>query len=85
MDALMAIQQDVSLELNQQKLGKVFKTIIDRKENDYYVGRTEYDSPEVDNEVIIRDTGEILKPGSFHHVIVDKAEDFDLFGSVVNP
>lgn len=84
LEVLMEIQQNISFELNNQKVGKVFKTIIDRKENDYYVGRTEFDSPEVDNEVIVNGNGQKLKIGNFYPVIVEKAEDFDLFGRIDN-
>ena len=82
LEKIMAIQQEVSLEKNKQRVGKVFKTIIDRKEGEYYIGRTEYDSPEVDNEMIIDPEGEELITGKFYPVIVSKADFFDLFGKV---
>lgn len=79
-DEIMAIQQDISYELNQKKVGKEYKTIIDRKEGDVYIGRTQYDSYEVDNEVIISDSD--LEIGSFYNVKITKADDFDLYGAV---
>ena len=81
MEELLAVQQQISLELNEAKLGKVFKVIIDGKEGDIMTGRTEYDSPEVDNEVIIRDTS--LKQGAFYDIKVVSASEFDLFGEKV--
>jgi len=56
---LMSMQEQISLELNRQKIGKTFKTVIDRKENEYFIGRTEFDSPEIDNEVLIPVSGMI--------------------------
>ena len=79
---VMEFQQEISLELNQDKVGKVFKTIIDKKEAGRYLGRTEFDSVEVDNEVIIS-SDEKLKIGEFYHVKIEKAYDYDLEGSVV--
>jgi len=81
MEELLAVQQQISLELNEAKLGKVFKVIIDGKEGDIMTGRTEYDSPEVDNEVIIRDTS--LKQGAFYDIKVVSASEFDLFGEKI--
>jgi ribosomal protein S12 methylthiotransferase len=76
---LMEIQQNISTELNESNVGKVFKVIIDRKEGEFFIGRTEYDSPEVDQEVLI--PGEyILKPGNFYNIRVTKSTDFDLYG-----
>ncbi len=81
---VMELQQDISYEKNQEKVGKVFKTIVDKKESGRFIGRTEFDSVEVDNEVIIRsDTA--LKIGSFVSVKMTKAYDFDLEGEVVGP
>jgi ribosomal protein S12 methylthiotransferase len=82
-DRIMMLQQEISNDLNKAKEGKVFKTIIDRKEGDHYVGRTEYDSPEVDNEVLIAASGTELKIGEFYEVRVEKADFFDLYGEVV--
>jgi ribosomal protein S12 methylthiotransferase len=81
---IMEMQQEISYEKNQEKIGKVFKTIIDRKESGRWLGRTEFDSVEVDNEVIIRSDAR-LKIGSFVDVKMTKAYDFDLEGEVVSP
>lgn len=77
---LMAIQQSISAELNESKTGRVLKTVIDRREGAYYVGRTEYDSPEVDNEVLISSEKELI-PGSFYRILITGAAEFDLFGT----
>ncbi|HAJ99568.1 MAG TPA: 30S ribosomal protein S12 methylthiotransferase RimO [Bacteroidales bacterium] len=81
-DMLMEVQQEISLEINQQKIGKVFKVIIDRQEGNHFVGRTEYDSPEVDNEVIVEDHPNITI-GNFVQVKITSASEFELFGKVV--
>lgn len=80
-DEIMEVQQYISAELNQQKVGKEFQVIVDRKEGDYYVGRTEYDSPEVDGEVLITTDNE-LKKGTLVMVKVTGAEDYDLYGEL---
>ncbi|HEA30659.1 MAG TPA: 30S ribosomal protein S12 methylthiotransferase RimO [Leeuwenhoekiella sp.] len=77
---IMAIQSQISWELNQQKIGKEFKVVIDRKEGNQYIGRTEFDSPDVDNEVLIDATQYYLKTGEFTTVKITEAEDFDLYG-----
>lgn len=82
LDELMAIQQEISAELSHKKIGKTFKVIIDRKEGDYYVGRTEFDSPEVDPEVLIKYEGKKLYEGNFYNVVIEDADDFDLYGRV---
>src|SRR5690606_40281453 len=79
---IMELQQEISLELNQQKLGKVYRTLIDRKEAGRYIGRTEFDSVEVDNEVIVQ-TDKKLPIGEFVDVKITKAYDFDLEGMPV--
>jgi ribosomal protein S12 methylthiotransferase len=81
---IMEIQSQISFELNQQKIGHEFKVVIDRKEGNYFVGRTEFDSPDVDNEVLIDATETYLKTGEFATVKVTEAEDFDLYAEVVN-
>jgi ribosomal protein S12 methylthiotransferase len=81
-DEIMELQQQVSLELNQQKTGQTFKVIVDRKEGGFFIGRTEFDSPEVDGEVFITSPGELQK-GEFVQVQITGAEDYDLFGIVV--
>ncbi|MDT0293914.1 30S ribosomal protein S12 methylthiotransferase RimO [Mesonia ostreae] len=80
---IMEIQSQISWELNQQKIGKVFKCVIDRKEGNYFVGRTEFDSPDVDNEVLIDASKHYLKTGDFAHIKINQAEDFDLYGEPV--
>lgn len=79
---IMAIQQSISLELQEAKVGCVEKVVIDREEGDYYVGRTQYDSPEVDCEVLI-DKEEGLRVGQFYMAEITRAEEFDLYGKVV--
>lgn len=80
-EAVMEMQQNISLELNQSRVGKSFKVLIDREEEDYYIGRTQYDSPEVDNEVLITNDRELLI-GNFYQVRITDAAEFDLFGQV---
>ena len=80
---IMEIQSQISWELNQQKIGKEFKVVIDRKEGNYFVGRTEFDSPDVDNEVLIDATKNYLKTGEFCKVKIVDASDFDLYGHVL--
>ena len=82
-DRLMMLQQEISFALNKEKEGRIFKTIIDRKEGDYYIGRTEFDSPEVDNEVLIPAGNTKLNPGEFYRLKITKAEFYDLYGKVV--
>lgn len=82
-DTIMELQQGISLELNQAKIGKTFKTLIDRKEGGTFIGRTEFDSPEVDNEVIIESKENYLRIGDFVNVKVNTATEFDLTGSVI--
>ncbi len=83
MEEVMELQQGISLELNQAKIGKTFKVLIDRKEGGDFVGRTEFDSPEVDNEVIIESKANYLRMGDFVNVKVKSATEFDLTGEVV--
>ncbi len=80
---LMSIQQSISEELNREKTGKILRVIIDRKEGEFFVGRTEYDSPEVDNEVLISIEYD-LKPGNFYDILITGSTDFDLFGNPVD-
>ena len=80
---IMEIQSQISWELNQTKIGETFKVVIDRKEGSYFVGRTEFDSPDVDNEVLIDATKTYLKTGEFTTVKVTEAADFDLYAEVV--
>ena len=83
-DTIMELQQGISLELNQAKVGKTFKTLIDRKEGGTFIGRTEFDSPEVDNEVIIESKENYLRIGDFVNVKVNSATEFDLTGKVIS-
>ena len=80
---IMEIQAQISWELNQQKIGSTCKVIIDRKEGNYFNGRTESDSPDVDNEVLIDATQVYLKTGEFVDVVINDAADFDLYAEVV--
>lgn len=80
---LMGIQQEISLEKNREKIGKTFRVLIDKKEGEYFVGRTEYDSPEVDNDVLINAKEFFVRMGDFVHVEITNADDFDLYGKVV--
>ncbi|MEO6348212.1 MAG: 30S ribosomal protein S12 methylthiotransferase RimO [Aquaticitalea sp.] len=80
---IMEIQSQISWELNQEKIGQNFKVVIDRKEGNYFVGRTEFDSPDVDNEVLIDATKSYLKTGEFTTIKITEAADFDLYGEVV--
>ena len=82
-DAVMAVQQEISFNLNQQKIGNTYKVLFDRKEGGYYVGRTEFDSPDVDNEVLVKATDkEYISNGSFANVKITSATDFDLYGEM---
>ena len=83
LDELMAIQTEISGEINASKVGKTMKVIIDRQEGDYYVGRTEFDSPEVDPEVMIPKTERRLRVGCFYQVLIKNFSDYELYGSVV--
>jgi ribosomal protein S12 methylthiotransferase len=82
-EAVMNIQQGISLELNQEKVGKTFRVLFDRKEGDHFIGRTEFDSPEVDNEVLVDAKSQYVRIGDFENVKVSSSEEFDLFGEVV--
>jgi ribosomal protein S12 methylthiotransferase len=81
-DKIMKIQQGISLEINETKIGESLRCIIDRKEGDFFVGRTEFDSPEVDGEVLII-TDRMLNPGEFVQVEITGAEEFDLYGRII--
>jgi ribosomal protein S12 methylthiotransferase len=80
---IMELQSQISWELNQEKIGNTFKVVIDRKEGGYFVGRTEFDSPDVDNEVLIDASKIYLKTGEFTTVKITDAADFDLFAKVI--
>ena len=78
----MEIQQNISAELNESAVGKIFKVIIDRKEGEFFIGRTEFDSPEIDQEVLIG-TEHNLTPGNFYNILITKSTEFDLYGEPV--
>ena len=82
---IMEIQSQISWELNQEKIGKTFRCIIDRKEGNYFIGRTEFDSPDVDNEVLIDASKYYLKQGEFTDIKITEAADFDLYGMPLIP
>ncbi len=81
---IMEIQAQISWELNQEKIGQTYRCIIDRKEGNHFIGRTEFDSPDVDNEVLIDATKHYLKIGEFATITIDEATEFDLYGSPAN-
>jgi len=82
-DAIMALQETISYDLNQAKIGQTFKVLFDRKEGGYFIGRTEFDSPEVDNEVLVPVAGNYVRIGDFVHVHITDATEFDLHGTLV--
>lgn len=82
MDDLMALQERIALDINEAKIGKILRVIVDKDEEDYYIGRSEYDSPEVDPEVLIEKNTK-LKVGDFYNVRITAAQPFDLYGEVV--
>jgi ribosomal protein S12 methylthiotransferase len=82
-DAIMELQQGISLELNEARVGQTYKVLFDRKESGYYVGRTQYDSPEVDNEVLVPAASQYVRLGDFAQVRITESTDFDLYGEVV--
>lgn len=84
LDALMALQEEISQEIQEKKIGKTLKVMIDREEDDQYVGRTEWDSPEVDPEVLIKKGEKELAPGKFYNVVIDEAMPFELIGHVAD-
>ena len=79
---LMALQQEISAEIEAEKVGKVLPVIIDRKEGDYYIGRTEYCSPEVDPEVLIKVGSKRLRVGRFYQIKIVGSEEFDIYGEI---
>ncbi|MFM2195311.1 MAG: ribosomal protein methylthiotransferase RimO [Bacteroidota bacterium] len=83
-DDIMEAQSHISLELNEEKVGRVFKTLIDKVEGDYYIGRTQFDSPEVDNEVVIPKSEGYLRIGDFAEIEIVRAEHYDLIGKIIN-
>jgi ribosomal protein S12 methylthiotransferase len=80
---IMAIQSQISWEKNQNLIGRTLRCLIDRKEGNYYIGRSEYDSPDVDNEIRIDAKEHYLRIGDFADVIIEQAEDFDLYAKPI--
>lgn len=83
-DAIMELQSGISHALNQKKIGQTFKVLFDRVEGDYFIGRTEFDSPEVDNEVLVKKSESYVRLGDFAQVEITSADHYDLYGNVVN-
>jgi ribosomal protein S12 methylthiotransferase len=83
-DMIMELQSGISYELNQEKIGKTYKVLFDKVEGDYFIGRTEFDSPEVDNEVLVKKENEYVRLGDFASVKITSADHYDLYGDVVN-
>ena len=83
-EEIMDLQMHISWGLNQKKIGKTFKVLFDRKEGDYFIGRTEFDSPDVDNEVLVKATDTYIRMGDFANVLINKTDHFDLYGVVVD-
>ena len=83
-DKVMEIQSDISFDLNQEKIGKTYKVLFDRVEGDYFIGRTEFDSPEVDNEVLVKKADYFVRLGDYANVKITSAEHYDLFGDVID-
>lgn len=82
-DAIMELQSGISYELNQQKIGKVFRVLFDRAEGEYFIGRTEFDSPEVDNEVLVKKAEGFVRLGDFADVEITAADHYDLYGKLI--
>ena len=82
-EEIMDLQTHISWELNQEKIGKTFKVLFDRKEGDYFIGRTEFDSPDVDNEVLVKANNTYIRMGDFANIKIEKTDHFDLYGVVV--
>jgi ribosomal protein S12 methylthiotransferase len=80
---IMDLQSQISWELNQEKVGKTYRCMVDRKEGNYFVARTESDSPDVDNEVLVDATKHYLRVGDFTSIKIDEAADFDLYGTPI--
>ncbi len=83
-DAIMRLQERISLENNAKRIGQKMRVIIDRKEGDFYIGRSEYDSPEVDQEIIVESFGKRLYRGRFYNVAITDAEDYDLYAEILS-
>ena len=83
-EEIMNIQSEISYNLNQKKIGKIYKVLFDRREGSYFIGRTEFDSPDVDNEVLVSANDVYLRIGSFYNVKITKADHFDLYGVIID-
>jgi ribosomal protein S12 methylthiotransferase len=83
-DKIMALQSDISYKLNQQKIGKTYKVLFDRVEGDYFIGRTEFDSPEVDNEVLVKKSEGYIRIGDFATIEITSADHYDLYGKIID-
>ena len=81
---LMRLQQRISAKIEEAKVGQTLEVIIDRQEGDYYIGRTEFCSPEVDPEVLIRSNGQDVKEGEIYQVRITDSEEFDLYGEIIS-
>ena len=81
---IMAIQEEISFERNREKVGKTLSVLFDRKEGEYFIGRTEFDSPEVDNEVLVKANENYVRIGDFAQIRITEASEYDLFGEVIN-
>ena len=82
-EEIMDLQTHISWGLNQKKIGKTFKVLFDRKQGDYFIGRTEFDSPDVDNEVLVKANDTYIRMGDFANIKIEKTDHFDLYGEVV--
>ena len=82
-EEIMDLQSSISYKLNQKRIGKIYKVLFDRKEGEYFIGRTEFDSPDVDNEVIVSAKDFYLRIGDFANIKITKADHYDLYGDVV--
>ena len=82
LNEIMEIQSQISWQLNQAKIGKIFKVLIDRRRGEYYVGRTQFDSPDVDNEVLINAKSNFLRVGEYVNAKIIEASDFDLYAEL---
>ena len=82
-EEVMELQSSISYELNQKRVGKTYKVLFDRKEGDYFIGRTEYDSPDVDNEVLVKSDNNCIRTGDFANVLIEKVDYFDLYGVII--
>jgi ribosomal protein S12 methylthiotransferase len=84
-DEIMELQSGISHTLNQQKVGKIYRVLFDRAEGEYFIGRTEFDSPEVDNEVLVKKSEGYVRIGDFAHVEITSADHYDLYGKLIDP